>query len=63
MCSESSEPFLFFCDLKLVKGGRDIQLYKPFYFVYLIESLMDQQQWIIILLHNNVESSIVHTEL
>ena len=42
MCSENSESFLFFCDLKLIKGGGDIQLCKPFYFVYSVEGFMNQ---------------------
>ena len=62
MCSENSESFLSFCDSKFVKSDEDIQLCESFCLVYLIKGLMNQQQWITVLLYNNVEDFIIHAE-
>ena len=44
MCSKSSKSFLFYNDLKFVKGDEDIQLCEPFCLAYLVEGLMNQWQ-------------------
>ena len=58
MCFKSSEPFLFFCDSELIKGGENIQFCEPFGLAYLVEGLMNQWQWIMIFLHNSIENFI-----